>query len=31
MGALVAATSQTPISAILILFEITQRIEIIRR
>jgi CIC family chloride channel protein len=29
MGALVAATSHTPISAILILFEITQRIEII--
>ena len=29
MGAVVAATSQTPISAILIIFEITQRIEII--
>jgi CIC family chloride channel protein len=29
MGALVAATSHTPISAILIIFEITQRIEII--
>jgi CIC family chloride channel protein len=29
MGAVVAATSHTPISAILILFEITQRIEII--
>jgi CIC family chloride channel protein len=29
MGAVVAATSHTPISAILIIFEITQRIEII--
>jgi CIC family chloride channel protein len=29
MGAVVAATSHTPLSAILILFEITQRIEII--
>lgn len=29
MGAVVAATTHTPISAILILFEITQRIEII--
>ena len=29
MGAVVAATSHTPISAILILFELTQRIEII--